>query len=101
MSAIPLAPEPGAAGPGTDGPGTHRPGAVPGFDPAAAPGATARSEGRRARRWYTQPALVAGIVIIGVIVAMVSLSPSLTLVALLPLPLIVLVAVRMGLIQLP
>ncbi len=41
------------------------------------------------------------LLMVGVIVAMVALSPSLTLVALLPLPLIIVVAVRMGLIQLP
>lgn len=39
-------------------------------------------------------------IIIGVTIAMISLSPSLTLVALIPIPLIILIAVRMGTIQL-
>ncbi len=40
------------------------------------------------------------LIIIGVVIAMINLSPSLTLVALLPIPLIMLVAVRMGMVQL-
>ncbi len=40
------------------------------------------------------------LLMVGVIAAMISLSPSLTLVALLPVPLIMLVAIRMGLMQL-
>src|SRR5450432_556764 len=42
-----------------------------------------------------------GFLMIGVIAAMISLSPTLALVALLPLPLIMLLAIRMGAIQLP
>lgn len=38
-------------------------------------------------------------IIIGVILAMLSISPSLTLVALLPIPLIIIVAARMGAVQ--
>jgi len=40
------------------------------------------------------------LIVIGVIAVMITLSPSLTLVALLPIPLIIVIAVRMGLIQL-
>ena len=65
MSAIPLTPEPGL------------PGAVP--PPAAAPGARAeRGEARRARRWYTQPALMSGIVIMAVVLAASIAAPLLT-----------------------
>jgi len=42
-----------------------------------------------------------GFLMIGVVASMIVLSPSLALVALLPLPLIMLLAVRMGAIQLP
>ena len=56
MSAIPLSPEPGL------------PGAAP--SPAAAPGARAeRGEAQRARRWYTQPALMIGIGIMAIVLA--------------------------------
>jgi peptide/nickel transport system permease protein len=58
VSAIPLAPEPG---------------------PAAALGVTpGRAETVRARRWYRQPALMAGIVIIAVILALAAAAPWLT-----------------------
>ena len=65
MSAIPLTPEPGL------------PGAAP--PPAAAPGARAeRGEARRARRWYTQPALITGIVIMTVVLALAIAAPLIT-----------------------
>jgi peptide/nickel transport system permease protein len=53
VSAIPLTPEPGL------------PGAAP--SPAAAPGARAgRREAQRARHWYTQPALMSGVLIMAI-----------------------------------
>jgi peptide/nickel transport system permease protein len=58
VSAIPLAPEPG---------------------PAAALGVTpGRAETVRARRWYRQPALMAGIMIIAAILALAAAAPLLT-----------------------
>jgi peptide/nickel transport system permease protein len=64
VSVIPLTPEPGP---------------VPGLEPAAAPGARAgRGEARRARRWYTQPALMSGIVIIGIILVLAIGAPLFT-----------------------
>ena len=58
MSAIPLTPGPGL------------PGAAP--SPAAAPGARAeRGEARRARHWYTQPALMSGIAIMTIVASAV------------------------------
>ena len=64
MSAIPLTPEPGL------------PGAVP---PAAAPGARAeRGEARRARRWYTQPALMSGIAIMTIVLVLAIGAPLFT-----------------------
>ena len=59
MSAIPLTPEP------------RLPGAAP--SPAAA--RAERGEARRARRWYTQPALMIGIGIMAVILAMAIAAP--------------------------
>jgi peptide/nickel transport system permease protein len=62
VSVIPLTPEPGL------------PGTAP--SPAAAPGARAgRGEARRARRWYTQPALMSGIMIVGIILAVSLAAP--------------------------
>ncbi|HYA52805.1 MAG TPA: ABC transporter, partial [Streptosporangiaceae bacterium] len=53
------------------------PGAAP--SPAAAPGTRAeRGEARRVRRWYTQPALMIGIGIMAVILAMVIAAPLIT-----------------------
>jgi len=53
------------------------PGAAP--SPAAAPEARAgRREARRARRWYSQPALMIGIGIMAVILAMVIAAPLIT-----------------------
>jgi peptide/nickel transport system permease protein len=57
LSAIPLQPAPG---------------------PLAAPVAATAAEGRRARHWYTQPALAAGIVIMAVVVGMAVAAPLLT-----------------------
>ena len=63
MSAIPLTPEPPA----------------PGLEPAAAAGAAPRrEEARKARRWYTQPALMSGIVIIAVILVLAIGAPLFT-----------------------
>ena len=65
MSAIPLSPEPGL------------PGAAP--SPAAAPGARAeRGEARRARHWYTQPALMSGIAIMAIVLIMSIGAPLFT-----------------------
>ncbi len=65
MSVIPLTPEPGL------------PGAAP--SPAATPGTRAeRGEGRRVRHWYTQPALMSGIVIMTVVLAMAIAAPLIT-----------------------
>jgi peptide/nickel transport system permease protein len=62
VSAIPLTPGPGL------------PGAAP--SPAAAPGARAgRREGQRTRRWYTQPALMSGIAIMTIVLAMSIAAP--------------------------
>jgi peptide/nickel transport system permease protein len=64
VSAVPLTPEPGAA---------------PGLEPAAAPGARAgRGEARKARRWYTQPALMSGILIMIVVLVLASGAPLFT-----------------------
>jgi peptide/nickel transport system permease protein len=53
------------------------PGAAP--SPAAAPGAQAeRREARRARRWYTQPALMTGIVIMTIVLIMATGAPLFT-----------------------
>jgi peptide/nickel transport system permease protein len=52
---------------------------VPGPGPVpAAPAPAERAQPRRARRWYRQPALMAGIVILGVIVGMAVAAPLLT-----------------------
>jgi len=65
VSAIPLTPEPGL------------PGAAP--SPAAAPGARAeRGEARRVRHWYTQPALMSGIVIMTIVLALALAAPLIT-----------------------
>jgi peptide/nickel transport system permease protein len=64
VSVIPLTPEPGI------------PGAPPG--PVAAPAVRAeRGEARRARHWYTQPALMSGIVIMVIVLAMSVAAPLL------------------------
>ncbi len=64
MSVIPLTPEPGQ---------------VPGLEPPAAPAVRPeRGEARRARRWYTQPALMSGIVIMAVVLAASIAAPLLT-----------------------
>src|SRR5262245_45334134 len=63
VSAIPLTPGPGATAP----------------SPAAAPGARAeRGDARRARRWYTQPALMIGIGIMALILAAAIAAPLIT-----------------------
>jgi peptide/nickel transport system permease protein len=63
VSVIPLTPEPGPAG----------------LEPAIAPGARPeRGAARRARRWYTQPALMSGIVIMGIILVLAIGAPLLT-----------------------
>jgi peptide/nickel transport system permease protein len=65
VSAIPLTPEPGL------------PGAAP--SPAAGPAVRAeRGEARRARHWYTQPALMIGIGIMAIIVAATIAAPLIT-----------------------
>jgi peptide/nickel transport system permease protein len=52
---------------------------VPGPGPVPAPPVPAeRAQAPRARRWYRQPALMAGIVILGVIVGMAAAAPLLT-----------------------
>jgi len=45
---------------------------------AGAPALAGRAQRRQARRWYRQPALMAGIVILGVIVGMAAAAPLLT-----------------------
>jgi peptide/nickel transport system permease protein len=53
------------------------PGAAP--SPAAAPGARAeRGEARRVRHWYTQPALMSGIVIMTIVLAAAIAAPLIT-----------------------
>ena len=49
-----------------------------GSEPASEPALVVRAEGRAARRWYRQPALVAGIVILAVIAGLALAAPLIT-----------------------
>ncbi|HWM95753.1 MAG TPA: hypothetical protein VNO54_01750, partial [Streptosporangiaceae bacterium] len=49
-----------------------------GPEPASEPALVLRAEGRPASRWYRQPALMAGIVILAIVVGMALAAPLIT-----------------------